>query len=621
MLLKEKMPLNKQHLSKQLISDMQNDVNELFKQGLAYFQQGELIKANSIFNRVLKKNSKHFDALHLSGVIAAQLKNPILAVTFFAKAIEVNHEFAGAYYNIAIVLHELKRFSEALSNYDRAIEIKPDFATAYLNRGNTLQELNRHQDALASYDRALEMKSDYTDAYFNRGNSLRELKRFEEAILSYEIAIQIKPDYADAYTNKGNALKDLNRLNEAIKIYDLAIEINPAYAEAYYNRGIALRELKRFKEALANYDRAIDIKPNYSEAYYNRGIVLQELKQLDESLASYDCAIEINPDFANAYWNKSLVLLLMGQLELGWKLYEWRWKAKDLGLSYLASSKPKTVNIDSIYEKKLLVFSEQGIGDQILYAGLLDQLFINAPLSQIMLDKRLLPLMNRSMSHAVFLSNDTPIENIEHDEHLPIGDLGKYFRNNLEDFNSVKNHYLIANQQKTGEFRSSLLNNKKFLCGIAWESKREKIGIDKSIQLKDLSPILSLDNIAFVSLQYGNVKEELISFNNRHNFNIQEFDLVDNFKDLDGHASLIDACDFVITISNTSAHLSGALGKETYLLCPSGEGLLWYWSHQLNGKSLWYPSINIHKQTSSNQWVDVVNEIKKVIEKKINDIT
>jgi hypothetical protein len=118
-----------------------------------------------------------------------------------------------------------------------------------------------------------------------------------------------------------------------------------------------------------------------------------------------------------------------------------------------------------------------------------------------------------------------------------------------------------------------------------------------SIQLKDLSPILSLDNIAFVSLQYGNVKEQLISFNNRHNFNIQEFDLVDNFKDLDGHASLIDACDFVITISNTSAHLSGALGKETYLLCPSGEGLLWYWSHQLNGKSLWYPSINIHKQT------------------------
>ena len=131
-------------------------------------------------------------------------------------------------------------------------------------------------------------------------------------------------------------------------------------------------------------------------------------------------------------------------------------------------------------------------------------------------------------------------------------------------------------------------------------------------------PILTNKNIAFVSLQYGDVQNQLIDFNEKHNLNIQECKRVDNFHDIDGHAALIEACDFVVTISNSSAHMSGAIGKETFLMCPVGKGSIWYWSNQLNENNLWYPSIHVFEQNLDGNWVDVVQRIKLVIENKIN---
>ena len=81
--------------------------------------------------------------------------------------------------------------------------------------------------------------------------------------------------------------------------------------------------------------------------------------------------------------------------------------------------------------------------------------------------------------------------------------------------------------------------------------------------------------------------------------------------------SLIDVCDFVITVSNTNAHISGALGKKTYLLLPKGKGKLWYWSSEKH-KSLWYNSICIIKQKTIDVWDDPVDRLKKIIEEKFN---
>ena len=79
-------------------------------------QQGQLAQAKQIYAQVLALQPVHFDALHLSGVIASQSKNPALAVELIGKAIEIKPDYADAYSNRGLALKELKRLEEALSS-------------------------------------------------------------------------------------------------------------------------------------------------------------------------------------------------------------------------------------------------------------------------------------------------------------------------------------------------------------------------------------------------------------------------------------------------------------------------------------------------------------------------
>jgi hypothetical protein len=76
---------------------------------------------------------------------------------------------------------------------------------------------------------------------------------------------------------------------------------------------------------------------------------------------------------------------------------------------------------------------------------------------------------------------------------------------------------------------------------------------------------------------------------------------------------LIEACDFIITTSNITAHLAGALYKKTYLLLPFAFGKIWYWGEVLS-HSLWYPSIEIYRQTDSSQWDMIIDQLSKKLE-------
>lgn len=177
-----------------------------FQQALALHQNGQLAQAQVLYEDLLRTQPQHFDALHLSGVIAAQTKNHRRAVELIGKAIELNPDNAAFYSNRGNALKELKLLDAAVESYSRAIAIKPDYAEAYSNRGLALAELKQLDAAVESFNKAIAIKPDYAKAYFNRGAALAELKQLNAAVASYDKAIAIKPDYAEAYWNKSLAL-------------------------------------------------------------------------------------------------------------------------------------------------------------------------------------------------------------------------------------------------------------------------------------------------------------------------------------------------------------------------------------------------------------------------------
>ncbi|WP_395055252.1 tetratricopeptide repeat protein [Polaromonas sp.] len=290
--------------------------------GLALHQQGQLTEARASYLQVLKLQPRHFDAMHLLGVIAAQTRNFAQALEWFDQAIAVNAGHAFAFNNRGNVLRDLRQPEAAVASYDQAIALNADYAEAHNSRGNALMDLAKPRDALDSFDKAIAVKADYAEAHTNRGNALLALRRAETAIESYSQAIALKPDYAEAYSNRGAAFAALNQFSTAIDSYDQAIVCKPDYAQAYFNRGNAFRELKQPQAALENYDKAIALKVDYAQAYNNRGSALRDLGRLEAALESYDKAVALRANDAKAHNNRGNALSDMRQFRAALESYD-----------------------------------------------------------------------------------------------------------------------------------------------------------------------------------------------------------------------------------------------------------------------------------------------------------
>ena len=136
------------------------------------------------------------------------------------------------------------------------------------------------------------------------------------------------------------------------------------------------------------------------------------------------------------------------------------------------------------------------------------------------------------------------------------------------------------------------------------------------MKLNDLADILNIKEFEFFNIQYTDEQEEIEDFFKDHNILINNIDGVDPFNDLLGLTDFLYTCDFVITVSNTNAHLAASIGIPTYLLLPLSKGKFWYWNNEKNNKNLWYPSIVKFQQSEDGSWTDPVQKLKNHLKEK-----
>ncbi|NTW52424.1 MAG: tetratricopeptide repeat protein [Chlorobiaceae bacterium] len=563
-----------------------------FEQAFACHQQGDFPQAVALCEAVLAIEPNHVEALHLSGVMAAQLKQHWKSVNLIGKAIALQPGNAAFHCNLGLVLYELNALVDAVASFDKAIAIKPDYFEAYINRGNALQELRKFDEAVESFDKAIAIKPDLAETHFNRGNALKKLEKFDAAVESFDKAIAIKPDLVAACFNRGNTLLELHAFEKALASYDMAIALRPDYHEAYVHRGNALLELKRFEEALASYDKVIAIKPDHYEAYSNRGVVLHELKRLEEAIRSYDSAITIKPDFHEATLHKSLALLTCGKFRTGWQLYESRWNVDRFTSPKRNFSRPLWLGKESLSGKTILLHSEQGLGDTIqfcryipLVADLGAQVVVEAEesLSGLLEDLR-------GVSGLVIKGSALP----GFDLHCPLISLPLAFRTELETI-PAPHHYLKSNSGKRAYWEKKLGEKSKPRIGLAWCGSTDfKHYSERSIPLAEMIKHLP-EGFSYVSLQkeMRNIDRQTLESN------AQLLHFGDELKDFTDTAAICDLMDFVISIDTSVAHLSGALGKTTWVLLPFATD--WRWMLDRDD-SPWYPTMRLLRQQKPNDW-------------------
>ena len=602
------------------------DIEKRLDQAVAFHQAGQLSKAERLYQQVLADNPRNADALHLLGVVAYQVGRHEIAVNLITHAIEIDPQQVEAYNNLGIVFKEQKKLEKSIQTYHKAIEINPDHAEAHYNLGNAYQEQGKSEKSIQAYHKAIKIQPDYAEVYNNLGIVFKEQGKLEKSIQAYHKAIEIKPNYAEAYNNLGNAYQGQGKSEKSIQAYHKAIEIKPNYMQVYNNMGNAYQEQGELKPAIQAYHKAIKIQPSSAEAHNNLGNAYQEQGELKLAIQAYHKAIKIQPNFAEAHNNLGQILLLLGNFHQGWEEYEWRWQCRNSPAGERNFPQPLW-NGSNLHGKSILVWTEQGIGDEIMFANLLDSLKKIGTNIIVECEKRLVPFFQRSFPEIQFAPRENPpnsrLLNSDIDYQIPIGSLGQWLRTDEDSFKQNRQSYLTTCAEKSEQIqkRYQSLADDNILVGISWKSIgiKQRQTLSKSTALKDWTSILSQRDCHFINLQYGDTEPELEQFQAVTGLRIYHDQEIDPLQNLDDFAAQVSALDLVISTSNTTAHIAGALGKRVWTLLPYMPD--WRWMLNRND-TLWYPCMRLFRQHTIGDWNDVFQRVGLALEQYVmNDKT
>ena len=312
-------------------------------------------------------------------------------------------------------------------------------------------------------------------------------------------------------------------------------------------------------------------------------------------------------------------MLASGAFASGWIGYESRWSSDGVPARWRRGeerarsfSRPRVSRLDECAGRRVLVWAEQGVGDELMFGTMLKEFGGYCGGLLVEVDRRLLPLYRRSFGSEVqWIERGTPIDESRYDLQIPVGSLGLHLRPSAESFAGHGGGYLVADQERAQRLRASLgVSAEERLVGLSWRSASPKTGIRRSLGLLELIESLRGSGVRFVSLQYGSVGEEIEEVYRRSGVRVLECAQVDNFSDLDGLASLLWACDEVVTVGNATAHLAGSIGQRAHVLLPYVAE--WRWMHE-GDRSVWYDSVRLYRQRERGQWQGVLLEISECI--------
>lgn len=454
-------------------------------------------------------------------------------------------------------------------------------------------------------------------ALFSQGIAHHQAGKLTEAKSLYRQVLKLIPQQADALHMLGVTEFQEKNYHEAIRLIDKAKTLKPDEHLIHFNLGNALRAMGHLAQAGEAFSTALRLRPDHLEALKNLGNTFKEQNRMAEAIACYDRLLAIEPGHTYTCYNKAIALLTQGQLSEGWDLYEYRLHCDTSSDTYpgkkLARHAPDWDGGPLL--KPLLVLHEQGLGDQIFYGAMLADLKAAGIESFVCLDDRLQALFARSFPSLDFVL-PTEIAGLDPAQQLfgaqvQIASLGQFLRRDAASLARVPSPYLRANPSLASALRQRVSQNGKLVCGLSWGSKNAETGAHKSLPLEALRPVLQVPGVEFIDLQYGDTHDERVKIHATTGVTIRHLDDIDNKNDIDGLSALIEACDLVITVSNSTAHLAAALGKPTMILL-AYHTPLWYW-HLDATTSPWYPTVTLLRQPAPGEWHPVVNTAARML--------
>ncbi len=600
------------NICKKILHKDNTSISVLKLIALSLFNTNELQESIYYFNKALKIKPNDYEIIKDLGNVYIALGKEETAKECYEKSLNIKIDYAPALSNLALLELNNNKVEKAILLLKKATNSDPKLNDAWINLSNLYCILGKIKEAKDSYLKSIEFNPNIHTSYFLLANILINEGKLNEAESLLRKAIELKPDFANAYANLGFILTEFDKLEEAELIVNKSIEINPNSPEFHLNLGVLLLEKGKPKEAELSTRKAIELNPNFAKAFSNLGRILLDYGKLKEAKISILRAIEIKPHFPDSYFYLSLIELLQGNYESGLKNYEFRSKKKRPSNLH---AKPKIKHIDEkefLNNQKLLVISEQGLGDTIQFMRYIP----------ILRDKGFdvefctLPKLHSLIIESGIDSNPlTPEQanSISKGKWIRLLSLPRYLQINPKS-QITTNPYIHSSYELKAKWKKIFSEEKRPIIAINWQGspKSERSHLKgRSIPLEAFCNICRNENFKFLSLQKGFGAEQLgkCSFRDKFVSCQQDIESIWDFLEI---AAIISNCDLVITSDTSVAHLAGGMGKTTWLLLKDIPD--WRWG--LDGhKTFWYPSMTLFRQKEKNNWSEVIERVSKKLKK------
>lgn len=550
--------------------------------GTALLQQGSVQQAHDRFLTAIQCRNDFLPAYRALAELLEFAGQPLDAVATYESALRHDKSDATIWFGLGRARKAAGRLPAAVEAYEKALALQPDLTAAWVNLGNLRQAASDPEAAETCYRTALEHDPGLAPAQSGLCLVLRQQGRLEEALAAGEAAVALGPGLAAAHGNLGIVLKDLGRLETAIEQFQAAAAGDPADPNHPYNLADALHSLSRYPEAEAAYRQALARAPNLLPALNNLAVVLEEQGHNIAARRQLEDALTRHPGDAGLQAALARVTRTLGDYGATWDLEEAGFAA-GLRLPDRRFAIPRWQG-EPLDGRRLLVWREQGIGDEIRFAGCYPDLAASGTELIIEAEPRLVGLLQRAFPAAEVRPEDQArdAERNDADFQIPAGSLLRHFRRRAEDF--PKRPYLAADPERAAAWQARLAAECPGLkVGICWTSglsSRER-GRHYAA-LADWAGLLRQPGASFVVLQYGDVEAEVAAAEADLGIRLHRWADLDLKQDLEGVFALTAGLDLVISAPTAVADIAGSLGVPLWCL---GAGA---WSGDHRSPHPWY---------------------------------
>ena len=435
-------------------------------------------------------------------------------------------------------------------------------------------------------------------------------RNFTQAKVFFNKILNNEPKNTDANLNMGLVFLEEKNNEKAIIFFDKVIKEDKNNLNAIYHKGLANFLSKNYNDAIVLFEKCINLNKNHTPSYLTLGHSFLNVKNFKKSIENYLKVLKLDTKNNNAKFNLAWCYFAIMELDKAFKYYEFR-KEKIRPNKKITEIKEKFRAREWLGEdlnnKKIIILSEQGIGDNI-------QFFRYLFLIKKKYDAEIFFYIEKKLVHLFkntpfkIISNLDQINKVEYYQHL-LSLPGIFYREKKEIMKNIP--YIKIDNDNNLKWKKKLSKFKKPLVALNWQGDKNFLFDDtRSINLSFFKKLVQTKKYDFISIQKNFGADQIISNNLSKKINDFSSEIDENNKTFEDTISILNNVEMLVTSDTAIAHLAGTMEINTYLLLSYNPEWRWYIEPK---ESCFYPNISIIQQDQINDWNGVFERLEKAI--------